>query len=201
MAIDPVSGHSPVNPVTPVKSAVPAEKAQQDAEETAAVFERSDQPSAGKLYTRDTVNKLSAELDAKYAGLRSLVEKLLGNQSINARKAAGMSFEQIQKAYNGNLKEFYENLKVDAQTKLQAQRDIAEDGYWGVKQTSQRLIDFAIGLSGGDPSKVAELKAAIEKGFAKAERAWGGALPDICMQTKEAALKGLDAWAAELTQK
>ncbi len=41
---------------------------------------------------------------------------------------------------------------------------------------------------------------AIEKGFANAERAWGGALPDICVKTKEATMKGLDAWANEIAQ-
>lgn len=34
------------------------------------------------------------------------------------------------------------NFTVDAATKAQAQADIAEDGYWGVSQTSQRLFDF-----------------------------------------------------------
>ncbi len=34
------------------------------------------------------------------------------------------------------------NFTVDAATKAQAQKDIGEDGYWGVKQTSQRLFDL-----------------------------------------------------------
>ena len=42
---------------------------------------------------------------------------------------------------------------------------ISEDGMWGVDAVSTRLIDFAMGLSGGDPEKIAELREAVTKGF------------------------------------
>lgn len=35
---------------------------------------------------------------------------------------------------------------VDAATKAQAQKDISEDGYYGVKQTSERLFDLQVPL-------------------------------------------------------
>ena len=41
-------------------------------------------------------------------------------------------------------------LEVDPEVKAQAQKDIAEDGYWGVEQTSERLLSFAKALAGGD---------------------------------------------------
>ena len=31
---------------------------------------------------------------------------------------------------------------VDAETKAKAQKDIAEDGYWGVEQTSDRIVSL-----------------------------------------------------------
>ena len=52
------------------------------------------------------------------------------------------------------------NFTVDAATKAQAQKDIGEDGYWGVKQTSQRLFDFASALAGDDVDKMKEMQAA-----------------------------------------
>lgn len=70
----------------------------------------------------------------------------------------------------------------------------------GVKQTSQRAIQFAKALSGGDPSKIALLKKAVEEGYKAAEKAWGGELPEICKQTQEATLQGLDDWANEGNQ-
>lgn len=193
MSIDPVSTQtSTLSSVSSAKSVYSAD-VQQDAGETAAVYEKSEPSSSGAY--KANVMRMRAQLDAKYSGLRSLVENLLSTQRVKTGQSAGLSFDEIQETYDGNLKEFFQNLQVDNATKLKAQQDIADDGYWGVKQTSQRLIDFAINVSGGDKGKFAELKAAIEKGFANAEKKWGGALPDICMQTKEATMKGLEDWA------
>ena len=81
--------------------------------------------------------------------------------------------------------------------KAQAQADIAEDGYWGVEQTSQRIIDFATALTGGDPSKVEEMREAFKKGYAMAEEKWGGELPEISKKTYEAVMKKFDDLAAQ----
>jgi len=81
------------------------------------------------------------------------------------------------------------NFTVDAATKAQAQKDIGEDGYWGVKQTSQRLFDFASALAGDDVDKMKEMQKAMEKGFKLATGAWGKKLPSICSETMDAANK------------
>ena len=78
---------------------------------------------------------------------------------------------------------------VDAATKAQAQKDISEDGYWGVKQTSQRLFDFASALAGDDVDKMKKMQAAMEKGFRKATKSWGRELPSISKDTLNAANK------------
>ena len=78
---------------------------------------------------------------------------------------------------------------VDANTKAQAQKDIAEDGYWGVTQTSQRLFDFASALAGDDVDKMKEMQKAMEKGFKEATGAWGKDLPEISSKTLDAANK------------
>lgn len=201
MAIDPINAVSGVAGAEKSLVNKPGQKqvAKNTAEDTeAAVFERSVPASDKKLtYTRDSVkmNEIKSQVEQKYASLKTLVEKLFSSQYIRNGQSQGLGFDEIMQKYDGNLKEFYSNLQVDDATRLGAQKDIAEDGYWGVKQTAGRLVDFAIALSGGDTSKLAELKAAIEKGFAAAEKSWGGALPDICYRTKEAALAGLDDWA------
>ncbi len=81
------------------------------------------------------------------------------------------------------------NFKVDAATKAQAQKDISEDGYYGVKQTSQRLFDFASALAGDDVDKMKEMQKAMEKGFKQATKTWGKELPAICKETMNAANK------------
>lgn len=85
---------------------------------------------------------------------------------------------------------------VDAATKVQAQQDIFEDGYWGVKQTSQRLFDFASALAGDDVEKMKKMQAAMEKGFQQATAAWGKSLPSISQDTMAAANKLFDDYYA-----
>jgi hypothetical protein len=119
-------------------------------------------------------------------------------QSLKTGESKGLNYDQIMEKYDGKLKDFYQNLEVVDSTRLNAQQEISEDGFWGVKQTSERAIEFAKSLSGGDSSKVALLRVAIEKGYKDAEKAWGGELPEICKQTQEATLKGLYDWANEV---
>lgn len=64
------------------------------------------------------------------------------------------------------------NFTVDEETQKQAQADIAEDGYWGVEQTSDRILDFAKALSGNDPEKADLLIDAFKKGFDDATKSW-----------------------------
>lgn len=166
----------------------------------AAVYEKTNAAAtSAKTYTKDvkTLEEINRQVDAKLASLRATVENFVAMQSVKSGEAQGLSYDQIMEKYDGKLKEFYQNLKVDDETRLKAQQEISEDGFWGVKQTSERAIAYAKALAGGDPSKVELLKNSIEEGYKAAEKAWGGELPEICRQTQEATLKGLDAWAAE----
>lgn len=86
------------------------------------------------------------------------------------------------------------NFTADANTIAQAKADIADDGYWGVDQTSSRIVDFAITLSGNDTSKAETLIEAFKKGYAQATGAWGKDLPDISSKTYDAVLEKFQAW-------
>lgn len=144
--------------------------------------------SAKKTYTPNTdlVNKLKADAEARTSQLKSLVEKLIAGQG-NAIGTADDIWSFLRKG----------EFTVDAATKAQAQADIAEDGYWGVEATSDRILDFAKALTGGDPSKIEEMREAFEKGFKQATETWGGKLPEISQKTYDAVLSKFDAWAAE----
>lgn len=78
-----------------------------------------------------------------------------------------------------------------------AKQSISEDGEYGVKAVSDRLVDFAIAVSGGDKSKLSELVSAIDEGFAAARKAWGGELPEICNQTYNETMRKLQEWSKE----
>ena len=169
-----------------------ASKETSKSEETAAdkgvVYEQSSAAAGKTTYKPDTnlINKMKADADARTAQLRSLVEKMMTGQATAYGKANDIwSFLR-----SGNY-------TVDPATKAQAQADIAEDGYWGVNQTSDRIIDFAKALTGGDPDKIEDMRAAFEKGFKKAGKTWGGDLPDISQRTYDAVMEKFDQMAEE----
>lgn len=109
--------------------------------------------------------------------LRDLVAKTLQEQ--------GASFNLT---INGQMK------GVEDLTQAEAQELIAEDGYFGVKQTSDRIVEFAIGMAGGDPSRLDAILQGIDQGFREAEKAFGGTLPEISYQTYDAIRQKLDQW-------
>lgn len=171
--------------------AAPEAKSSDAAASQGVIYEPGSQAatdSAKKTYTPNTelINKLKADTEARTSQLRSLVEKLITGQG----NAIGKSDDIWSFLRTGNF-------TVDAETKAQAQKDIAEDGYWGVEQTSSRILDFAKALSGGDPDKIDELRNAFKKGFEQATKTWGDKLPDISQRTYDATLKKFDEWAEE----
>lgn len=165
-------------------------KAESTTVEAGAVYEPSNETvsTAKTTYKPDTnlINKLKADADARTAQLRSLVEKMMTGQA-NAYGKANDIWSFLSSG----------NFTVDAATKKQAQADIAEDGYWGVAQTSDRIIDFAKALTGGDPDKIEDMRSAFEKGFKKAGAAWGRSLPDISQRTYDAVMEKFDKMAEE----
>lgn len=86
---------------------------------------------------------------------------------------------------------------MTAAAKAQAQADIADDGYWGVNQTSDRILDFAKALTGGDPDQIEKMREAFEKGFKQATGTWGKELPSISSRTYDAVMEKFDKWAEE----
>ncbi|MGN0169912.1 MAG: hypothetical protein ACI39H_04020 [Lachnospiraceae bacterium] len=86
---------------------------------------------------------------------------------------------------------------VTEEAKKQAQELISENGYYGVEQTSDRILQFAKALSGGDSSKASGLLDAFKKGFEQATKAWGKELPEISQKTYEAVEKKFQDWMNE----
>ena len=138
--------------------------------------------------TRD-VMKMS---DSERASLVSSLKEDLENQMSRFTSMMMQTFnKQGITSVTANSDDFWKmmasgNFTVDAKTKAEAQAAISEDGFWGVKQTSQRLFDFAQALAGDDPAKMEKMQKAIEKGFEQAEEAWGGSLPSISGETYKA---------------
>jgi hypothetical protein len=115
----------------------------------------------------------------------------------------GNNFDMLQGIVLNMLKEQGISYKVadgDNQidlskiTQADAQKLIAEDGYFGVDKTSSRIVDLATSIAGGDPTKIDAIKEGVAKGFQEALKAFGGTLPDISHDTYDAVMNKLDAW-------
>ena len=156
------------------------------AEELGVVYEKSTESE--KVTTKDNkaiIAKLKADAEERTAQLRSIVEQLITKQGTAFGKAT--DDEMWKFLAKGEF-------TVSADVKAQAQADIAEDGYWGVEQTSDRILDFAKALAGNDPEKAEEMLEAFEKGFKEATKTWGDELPEISQRTYDAVHEKFEAW-------
>jgi hypothetical protein len=127
----------------------------------------------------DAMTLNSAE-NSKYSMLQSLVANLLKEQGVDTKIAMGDS-----------------EIDISSLTQEDAQELVADDGYFGVEQTSDRIFQFAIGIAGGDPSRIDAIKEGVDKGFQEALKAFGGELPDISYDTYDAVMEKLDNWVTE----
>ena len=124
------------------------------------------------------VNQMRNDLTRNVAAFRTMVESLINGQ-INV--ANGLDLPEV-------------SFEIPEAIQQMAQREISPEGDWGVDAVSDRILEFAQALTGGNPAMAELMRNAFEEGFAAAERAWGGELPEISQQTRERVLEGFRAW-------
>ena len=166
-----------------------------DAKNDGVVYDKSTETSDSSKKATYSVNKMSADDRA------ALVKQLKADQESRQQQLTSLVQQMMTKQATTytNANDMWKFLAkgdftVDAQTKLQAQKDIAEDGYYGVQQTADRLFDFASALAGDDVDKMKKMQTAMQKGFDQATKAWGQKLPDISQKTMDAANKKFEEY-------
>jgi hypothetical protein len=172
--------------VTAVDSTANAEQASSEVsqatttttDDTAVVY---DKRKLSEDDRKTIVEQLKADQEKRQSQLTELVSNMLSKQTTTY----GIANNIWQFLASGNF-------TVDAETQAKAQEDIAEDGYWGVNQTSDRIVQFATALAGDDTSALEKMRDAFIKGYKQAEDTWGGELPDISKQTYDAVLEKID---------
>jgi len=176
------------------------EKADKSTQNTAASASKTENTSStekdGVVYEKNNaeykaknaalISQLKSDSENRIAQMQSLVQNMFAKQGITIGRADDM----WKVLASGNF-------TADANTIAQAKEDISEDGYWGVKQTSERIFSFAKALSGGDADKMEEMRKAFEKGFGQATKSWGKSLPSISQRTYDAVEKMFDDYAAD----
>jgi ubiquitin len=86
-------------------------------------------------------------------------------------------------------------INLETITPEEAGELVADDGYFGVEKTAERIFNFAVGIAGGDVSRLDAIKEGLNQGFQAAEDVFGGTLPDISYETYDAVISKLDEWA------
>ena len=155
-------------------------KSSEDGAQTSVSDTISLRSESTQTVTYSGTMQMNASDTSRYGMLQNLVANLLKEQGIDTKIATG----------NGEI-------DIAAITPEEAQKLVADDGYFGVQQTSDRIFQFAVGIAGGDPSRIEAIKEGIDKGFAEAKKAFGDWLPDISYQTYDAVMSKLDSWVAE----
>ncbi len=151
------------------------------------------------------LDKIMAEAQKEAEQLTNFINKVMNNQGKNSVLAnadsstdsLSGSVEALQSSVLA-LKEGLENgtISVDQETIDKAKELTSEDGYYGVKQTSERIVNAAKALSGGDTSKADILREAAQKAFDEVAEMWGGMenAPQITKDTYDAVMQGFDDW-------
>lgn len=159
------------------KTATEEKKSEASKNDSGVVYDRASSKMSASERAQ-LVQKLKADTDSRVANLKSLVENMFMKQGKKITDSDSM-WKMLAEG----------NFTVDAETAAKAKEEISEDGYWGVKQTSDRIFDMAVALSGGDSAKMDKMLGAFKKGFEAATKAWGRTLPDISQQTYDAVLE------------
>jgi hypothetical protein len=129
------------------------------------------------------IRRLWNETDHMANAVRTLVSSALGNA-------------------NGVGQGFWANRSVNVQLseadRATAQQLISEDGFFGVQQTTDRIMGFAQALVGenASPEQIERMRAAVQKGFDQVARMFGGFnnLPQVTRDTFDAIMERFDQW-------
>ena len=138
--------------------------------------------------TYDSTMSLRGTHNDGFDLLRGLVLNMFKEQGLSLNIAVGTTGNGVEEINIGEI------------TPEEANELIADDGYFGVEQTSDRIVDFAISIAGGDPARIDAIKAGVEQGFNEAFKAFGNWLPDISYDTYDTVMEKLDAWVKDTTE-
>lgn len=128
------------------------------------------------------IQSLKADCENQISRFRNMVYQMLEKQGIKSMMAGDDGDDMWRLIASGDF-------TVDAKTKAEAKAAIAEDGYWGVKQTSQRIFDMIKAMAGNDKDIADVFFEAFEKGYSDLIKNWGKATPDITKQTYNAVVE------------
>lgn len=179
MKVEGIQSSNPIVPPEKINDKDKASNPKGKNMEAAAVYEKSKPEDKTHVYDKLSIEKLKQDSEKAYATLRQIVENLLKRQ--------GKTLDILQ---------LDDVVQVDETARIEARQLIGANGPLGVEAVSDRIVNFAKAVSGGDKSKLDKLRSAIDKGFKEAEKILGQ-LPEISRKTYDRIMEKLDAWEEE----
>ena len=165
-------------------------------------------PSLEGVADPAAIDRLWKETDYMADAIRKLVQSAIGKYD-----ARGQGFWAIRAKFDFTFNETHSlnidinisgtsktqgGLQISEADRAYAEELIGEDGFFGVKQTTARIMDFAKALVGADASsdKIELMRSAVLKGFDEVAHLFGGFgnFPDVTKQTYDAIMKAFDEW-------
>lgn len=95
----------------------------------------------------------------------------------------------------------YEGKPITELSVDEANELLSEDGFFGIKNTSDRVANFVFNFSGDDIELLKEGREGVVRGFDEALKLFGGQLPEISHKTQERTLNLIDEKIASLQNK
>lgn len=134
---------------------------------------------------------LKRALEMKAQSEQRMVE-LFGKFSLDGTKEQAHGIKNI-------LSKFFNDTSTDKATLNpsdinDAKDSISEGGYYSAEKTSDRFIEFAKNISHNNPELADKLIDAFKKGYAQAEKMWGGELPEISQKTYDLTIEKFNNW-------
>lgn len=110
-----------------------------------------------------------------------------------------VDFGEVYQDFQSFLSDIgYEGKPIAELSQDEATALVAEDGIFGITQTSERIANFVINGAGGDEDRLRAGREGMLQGFKEAEAMWGGELPEISQKTMQAATEMVDKAMSDL---
>lgn len=145
---------------------------------------------------------ISVSVKQKIEDNKNITGKDITNQYLVEYQLQMMSESKVETTKQADILSLsdigYEGEPIADLSQDEAKALVAEDGFFGIIQTSERIANFVLSGAGNDVDMLKAGREGILRGFSEAEEIWGGKLPDISYETINKSVEMIDKKLSEL---
>ena len=167
-------------------------------------IEKDETPTEKELSVEEQIEKSAVEVSISMNAQIILfsmdsADKIKNNTSAQKDILSFLSSDSVSDSFD--LKNIgYEGKPITELSVDEANELIADDGFFGIDKTSQRVADFVFNFSGDDIELLEKGREGIVTGFEEAKEMWGDELPQISYDTQAKTLELIDEKIAQLKE-